>query len=338
MMTASLTSIETLPACDNASLQQIIAGATAPLVFKQQCKNWPLVQAGLNSATAAADYLRQFYQGEPVTACLLPAEQHGRIFYNDDCSGFNFQGGKIDFNQFIDRLLTQPEDDNSTLYMGSTEINRWFNGLAADNSISLSNVNPLTSVWIGNQSRIAAHFDFPHNLACNVVGTRTFTLFPPDQIGNLYPGPMEFAPGGQDISMVDFEQPDFQQFPLFSHALEAAQSVTLQPGDMLFIPSMWWHHVKAHTPFNVLISHWWRDTPAYLGRPNNALLLSILSLRSLPKAQRQAWKAIFEHYIFDHDDISQQHIPEQAQGMLSKPLSELQARQLRADLLNKLKR
>lgn len=337
-MTAALTPIKTLPACDTASLQQIIATATTPIVFKQQCLPWPLVQAGLRSTTAAADYLRQFYQGEPVNACLVPAQQQGRIFYNADCSGFNFQAGKIDFNQFLDRLLAHAADDTSTLYMGSTDIQRWFNGLANENSIALPDVTPLTSIWIGNQSRIAAHYDFPHNLACNVVGSRTFTLFPPEQIANLYPGPMEFAPGGQDISMVDFAQPDLQQFPRFSQALATAQSATLEPGDVLFIPAMWWHHVEAHTPFNVLISHWWRDTPAYLGRPNNALLMSILSLRSLPKAQRQAWKAIFEHYIFDHDDISQQHIPQQAQGMLSKPLTELQARQLRADLLNKLKR
>lgn len=337
-MTAALPPIKTLPACDSANLQQIIATATTPIVFTQQCLHWPLVQAGLSSATAAADYLRQFYQGEPVNACLVPAEHQGRVFYNEDCTGFNFQAGKIDFNQFLDRLLAQAADDASTLYMGSTEIQRWFSGLGEENSIELPGITPLTSLWIGNQSRIAAHYDFPHNLACNVVGSRTFTLFPPEQIANLYPGPMEFAPGGQDISMVDFEQPDLQQFPRFPQALAAAQTATLVPGDVLFIPSMWWHHVKALTPFNALLSHWWRDTPAYLGRPNNALLMSILSLRSLPKAQRQAWKAIFEHYIFDHDEVSQQHIPEAAQAMLTKPISELQARQLRADLLNKLKR
>ncbi|MEE2024843.1 cupin-like domain-containing protein [Alkalimonas mucilaginosa] len=337
-MTAALTPIKTLPACDSASLQQIIATATTPLVFQQQCLHWPLVQAGLDSAAAAADYLRQFYQGEPVNACLVPAGHQGRVFYNEDCTGFNFQAGKVDFNQFLDRLLAQAADDASTWYMGSTDIQRWFNGLAKENSIVLPGITPLTSLWIGNQSRIAAHYDFPHNLACNVVGSRTFTLFPPEQIANLYPGPMEFAPGGQDISMVDFEQPDLQQFPRFTQALAAAQTATLAPGDVLFIPSMWWHHVKALTPFNALLSHWWRDTPAYLGRPNNALLMSILSLRSLPKAQRQAWKAMFEHYIFDHDEVSQQHIPDAAQAMLAKPISELQARQLRADLLNKLKR
>jgi hypothetical protein len=261
------------------------------------------------------------------------------VFYNAEQNGFNYQGGKIDFNQLLDRLFAlNTQAEVPTYYMGSTEINHWFPGLAEHNSLHLDGVNPLTSVWLGNQSRIAAHYDFPLNLACNAVGHRTFTLFPPEQISNLYPGPMEFAPGGQDVSMVDFAAPDFERFPKFADALKHAQLAALEPGDVLFIPSMWWHHVQALDAFNVLISHWWRDTPAYLGRPNNALSMAVLSLRSLPKAQRQAWKAIFDHYIFEHDDVSQQHIQPEALKMLTKPLDELNARQIRADLLNKLKR
>jgi hypothetical protein len=75
-----------------------------------------------------------------------------------------------------------------------------------------------------------------------------------------------------------------------------------------------------------------------MGRPNNALKLAILSLRNLPLAQRKAWKAQFDYYIFDQDDDNLAHIPDAAQGMLSKPLDDISARKIRADLLNKLKR
>lgn len=331
--------VKALDAVSLHELQQLIAHSTEPLIFKGLCLHWPLVAAGLRSAEEAAQYLRQFYQGKPVTACYLEAEQQGRIFYNEQQNGFNYQAGKVDFNQLIDHLFSLNASENSpTYYMGSTEVTQWFPGLAEQNSLMLEGITPLTSLWLGNQSRIAAHYDFPHNLACNVVGHRRFTLFPPEQIANLYPGPMEFAPGGQDVSMVDFAAPDFERFPKFAEALPHAQLAELEPGDVLFIPSMWWHHVEAKDAFNVLISHWWRDTPAYLGRPNNALSMAVLSLRSLPKAQRQAWKAIFDHYIFEHDDVSQDHIQPEALKMLTKPLDELHARQIRADLLNKLKR
>lgn len=338
-ITTSLAQVKTLEGCDLADALSLVAAAHQPLVFKGLCKDWPLVKAGLISALAAADYIRQFYQGIPVSACYLDADQQGRVFYNAEQNGFNYQGGKIDFNQLLDRLFAlNTQAEVPTYYMGSTEINHWFPSLAEHNTLPLDGINPLTSVWLGNQSRIAAHYDFPQNLACNAVGHRTFTLFPPEQITNLYPGPMEFAPGGQDVSMVDFSAPDFERFPQFSEALKHAQVAQLEPGDVLFIPSMWWHHVQALDGFNVLISHWWRDTPAYLGRPNNALSMAVLSLRSLPKAQRQAWKAIFDYYVFEHDEVSQNHIQPEALKMLTKPLDELNARQIRADLLNKLKR
>jgi Cupin-like domain len=335
----SIAKVKTLQVPDLASVQALISQSAEPLVFKGLCLQWPLVQAGLQSAAAASDYMCQFYQGLPVTACYLEPEQQGRIFYNQQQNGSNYQGGKIEFRQFLHRLSgLEQQGARPTYYMGSTEIRQWFPGLAEHNSLALAGLDPLVSVWLGNQSRIAAHYDFPLNLACNAVGHRTFTLFPPEQISNLYPGPMEFAPGGQDVSMVDFAAPDFARFPKFAEALKHAQVAQLDPGDVLFIPSMWWHHVEALDDFNLLISHWWRDTPGYLGRPNNALSMAMLSLRSLPKAQRQAWKAIFDYYIFEHDEVSQQHIQPEALKMLTKPLDELHARQIRADLLNKLKR
>jgi hypothetical protein len=341
------SSVESIDASDAANLlpelEKLLENRTTPLILKGLCQAWPLVRAGLQSDAAAADYLLQYYQGEPVSVCHLAPEAMGRVFYNADFSGFNYQAGKMALPQLLQQLQrtsaqTAAGTPAATWYMGSTEVNRWFAGLAVDNSLVAQLPQSLTSVWLGNQARIAAHFDFPHNLACNVVGHRTFTLFPPEQIANLYPGPMEFAPGGQDISLVDFLAPDFEQFPRFAQAQQAALIAALQPGDVLFIPSMWWHHVQGHDALNVLISHWWRDSPAYLGRPTNALLHSMLSLRSLPKAQRQAWQALFNYYIFDHDEVAEPPLPDAAKGMLTKPLDELNARQLRADLQNKLKR
>ena len=335
----TLTAVDCVSDWTLAQVMTHIEQADKPIVFKGLCRHWPLVQAGLESAEKALDYLRQFYQGSAVTAYYLAPEEQGRVFYNQQLDGFNYQAGRLDFNQLLSRLQQENASENPAgIYMGSTDIHQCLPGLGEHNSLGLHPINPLTSIWLGNKTKVAAHFDFPLNLACNVVGKRTFTLFPPEQISNLYVGPMEFAPGGQDINMVDVEHPDFERFPKFQQALDASLTAELNPGDVLFIPSMWWHHVRGIDDINVLITHWWRDTPGYLGRPNNALQHSILSLRSLPKAQRQAWKAMFNHYIFDHDDVDDSYIPDNAKGMLTKPLDELNARKLRADLINKLKR
>ena len=169
--------------------------------------------------------------------------------------------------------------------------------------------DPLASIWIGNRTVIPAHYDLPDNLACVAAGRRRFTLFPPEQLRNLYVGPLDFTPAGQAVSLVDLHQPDLARYPRFAEALAQAQSAELEAGDALFIPSMWWHHVEGLTPFNILVNYWWRQSPGWMDTPFNTLLLALLTMRELPPAQRAAWQELFRHYVFDSDSSEAAHIP-----------------------------
>ena len=111
----------------------------------------------------------------------------------------------------------------------------------------------------------------------------------------------------------------------------------MEPGDALFLPSMWWHHVEGLDSFNVLINYWWRRSPAFMHSPADVLTHAILAIRDLPAAQREAWREIFRHYVFDADETTAAHIPEHCRGMLA-PLDNMVARRIRAELLNKLNR
>jgi ribosomal protein L16 Arg81 hydroxylase len=119
--------------------------------------------------------------------------------------------------------------------------------------------------------------------------------------------------------------------------LAHAQVSELVPGDAIFIPSMWWHHVAGLESLNILINHWWRISPDYLGVPQDALLHAILSIRDLPPEQREAWRGIFDHYVFHADEASVEHIPADRRGVLGE-LDETAARKLRAALRNNLNR
>ncbi|WP_111642174.1 cupin-like domain-containing protein [Marinimicrobium alkaliphilum] len=335
-MTAALREVEAL-ADVGAELRTCLRDAHQPLVFRGLVKHWPLVQAAEASAAQVDAYLRRFYRGEPVTVYQLPSEAEGRIFYNDRFDGFNFQTISARLEQLLDRLLHYQDDPQApTLYLGSTLIDRWLPGLRADNDIGVPAENPLASIWIGNRSRVAAHFDFPDNLALCCAGRRRFTLFPPEQVENLYVGPLDLTPSGQPVSLVDMRYPDYQRFPKFREAARAALTVELAPGDALFIPSLWWHQVESLDSYNILINYWWRSTPGYTGTPMNALEHALLSIRALPRAQRRAWRALFDHYVFGDEDPAE-HIPEEARGILGA-LDETTARRLRAGLLNKLNR
>lgn len=195
----------------------------------------------------------------------------------------------------------------------------------------------LESIWIGSPTRVAAHNDFPDNLACCAVGRRRFTLFPPDQFRNLYLGPLDNTPAGRAVSMVDFHDPDFTAHPRFADALEQAQMAELEPGDALFIPSMWWHHVEGLAAFNILVNYWWRETPRYLGQPQEALNHAILAVRDLPPDERAIWRDMFDHYVFDPGPEVTDHIPRGKRGILD-PLTAESASRIRAFLLRTLNR
>ena len=87
----------------------------------------------------------------------------------------------------------------------------------------------------------------------------------------------------------------------------------------------------------MLVNYWWCESPEWMGAPSVALNHAILALRDLPERQRAAWRGLFEHYVFGADSDRFAHIPEQLLGVLA-PLDETVARQLRADLLNRLNR
>ena len=324
--------------CDPGNIPDGVLGSEQPLLLRNLAAEWPLVDAAKQSADAADAYLREFYNGRPVTVSVGPPGIDGRIFYNGDLSDFNFVMRRARLDAFLDVLREHRDDDRPPVhYVGSTTVDYILPGIREHNDLSLGDVEPLVSIWLGNQTCIAAHFDVPDNVACVVAGRRRFTLFPPDQLENLYVGPLDYAPAGQSISMVDLRDPDFEKYPRFRTALQHAQVAEMQPGDALFIPSMWWHHVQGLESFNVLINYWWRSVPDWMGNPMDVLHHALLSIRDLPDVQRKIWQNIFAHYVFEPDEEIVAHIPEGARGVLA-PIDEPTARKLRGLLLKRLNR
>jgi hypothetical protein len=229
------------------------------------------------------------------------------------------------------------QDSQPTIYVASTTIDTWLPGFRAENDLALGVADPLASIWIGNRTRVPAHQDLPDNLACVVAGRRRFILFPPQQLSNLYIGPLDFNPGGQAVSLVDFDAPDFDRFPRFAEALKHAQVAELAPGDAIFIPSMWWHYIRALEGFNVLVNYWWRQAPAWMDSPMNTLMLALMTIRDLPSKEREIWEDVFRHYVFGASEATVEHIPERARRVLG-PFDDEKARALRARLLQRLNR
>ena len=337
-MTIQRIKIEELTGCDPKAIPESVFSSTTPVVLRGLVESWPMVKASKQSAQKALEYLLNFKTQEPITVFFGEPEIDGRVFYNQDFSGFNFETLRLPLQKIADELRKNLTNKQSPmLYVGSTMVDKWLPGFRAENDIEFQDNDPLVSLWMGNQSRIAAHYDFASNIACCVAGRRRFTLFPPEQIDNLYIGPIDFTPAGQPISLVDFKHPDFEKYPKFRQALDSALTIDLEPGDALLIPSMWWHHVESLGAFNALVNYWWRSSPNYLGTPLNVLQHALMGLRDLPTEQRAIWQNLFEHYIFNAKDENFEHIPESARGVLNK-MDEKTAADIRDLLISRLQR
>ena len=333
-----MSQIRTANLTSEKPLDESVLNSDKPLLLKGLIRTWPLVDSGAKSVSSACEYIKSFYGNRLVGAFRAEPEYEGRFFYNDDINGMNFTSEHRRLDDVLEDIeKCKGNSKPPSFYVGSTSVDTCLPGFREDNDLNFGGIRPLVSIWLGNQSRIAAHYDAPNNIACNAVGRRRFTLFPPDQIKNLYVGPIDFTPAGQSASMVDFLKPDFDKFPRFKEALKHAVTIELEPGDAIFIPSMWWHHVEGLEPFNVLVNYWWRTAPAYAGPGVSALHHAMLTLRDLPDPERQAWKALFDYYIFDNIENSTEHIPEHARGILSR-LDDTHARKLRSQLLASLNR
>lgn len=312
--------------------------AEEPILLRNLVAHWPVVKQAKQSTDAALQYLMQFYSGIDVVEVQGSAELKGRIAYNRDFTQLNCVSAKKSLPEvFKDIFFAAQQPEPPLYYMGTTPIHLLLPGFSEFNQLHLEKQRASALMWLGNRSCVPAHYDLPDNIACNLVGRRRFTLFPPDQLENLYVGPLDFTPAGQAISLVDVRAPDFEKFPKFRTAQRAALVAELAPGDALFLPSMWWHNVEGLDDLNILLNYWWRQSPAYMGSPADVLELALLALRDLPPAQKQAWKGLLDHYVFNNGGDTFAHIPEYARGSVGE-LNDTVARKIRAKILARFNR
>ncbi|MEO8061422.1 MAG: cupin-like domain-containing protein [Pseudomonadota bacterium] len=302
----------------NTFREQIVT-AGVPVVMKDLVADWPAVRAGRESPRALADLIRRFDRGRVAKVIEGPPSIRGRIFYREDLRGLNFIRTDGSISATVERLLAIAQNpDPPLIFLESMKSDDFLPQFAAAhrNPLLAEDIRP--RIWIGNDVKVQTHYDLLSNIACVVGGRRRFTLFPPDQLPNLYMGPIEFTPSGTPISLVPLNSPDLTRFPRFAEALRHAQEAELTPGDALYIPYGWWHQVESLTPFNVLANYWWNSATSY-GSPYGVLLHAALCLRDLPAEQRAVWRTMFEELVFKDPEQALAHLTPAQRGLLGPP-------------------
>ena len=129
-----------------------------------------------------------------------------------------------------------------------------------------------------------------HAFLMQVYGRKKFIIYPPSQEKFLYPSPEK-----ENLSLLNsLDNPDLEKFPLFAQAEPTV--FILEPGEMLFIPSHWWHTTKMLTPSisisaNVVNQSNWHELVSFVSMRRRNPLVSLASRVYLTGAgAKRSWR------------------------------------------------
>jgi hypothetical protein len=308
-----------------------------PAILRGFAADWPVVAAGRQSPPALCDYLLQFDVGAEVEAFIGPPAIAGRYGYADELDGFNFQKKRMALAQALAAAVASLNDpDAPSLYLGSLPLGAYLPGFSAANQPALLTQPNSARIWLGHASTIALHYDTLDNLACVVAGRRRFTLFPPETIGDLYVGPIDFTMAGQPTSLAASAPRGDPRYPRFDAIADQAIVADLEPGDALYLPKLWWHQIQATAPFNALVNYWWDALSSGPDAPYTTLLLAMIAIAERPEPERTAWRSFFDHYVFRSGGHPLAHLPPEKHGLLG-PLRPDNYGRIRAQIMKILR-
>lgn len=163
-----------------------------------------------------------------------------------------------------------------------------------------------STLWVGtNGANTPCHLDtYGYNLVLQVQGRKRWHLFPPSDTRCMYPTRIPYEESSV-FSLVNVTQPDLIRFPAFRRA--RSHVVTLEPGQVLFVPRHWWHYVESVDPVTVSINSWIEleeDDEARIGEALTRTLVSALkttpSQDNVPSADD--WLNPTEDGVTSYDD------------------------------------
>ncbi|KAH0552061.1 bifunctional peptidase and arginyl-hydroxylase JMJD5 [Cotesia glomerata] len=108
------------------------------------------------------------------------------------------------------------------------------------------------NAWFGPKGTVSPlHYDPRDNLLCQVFGHKQIILYHPEDSKYLYTYDTRLLSNTAQVNPLN---PDYNKFPEFKNA--KGFMCYLKPGQALYIPPKWWHHVVSLSP-SFSISFWW---------------------------------------------------------------------------------
>lgn len=240
---------------------------------KYQKKGIPVVIQGLlGKVDWNLDYLCQKLENAE-----FPVRYYGKERYKQDKREWNSIGSGVEsktlrFTEYAE-LLRNGEAKENDIYLArcaliNTPLDQSPIVIQAETHLGLKLPAIPISLWVGPGGHTSClHYDPMDGTLMQMHGSKRVILFPPSQLNNLYPfsvwNHLRYGLKHRAVySQVYPERPDFESFPNYKYALEHCYEVILEQGEVLFIPSGWWHEVTSLGNSMVCsVNRWWHVYP-----------------------------------------------------------------------------
>jgi len=200
-----------------------------------------LIQDGLRGCPALAkwnpDYLKSRCGNEMVEV------MDGRSADRDYEINSNEHKTRTRLHDFVERVKQAGQTNDFYMVANNRSLESPHMRSLLDEVHILENIlDPARSqsrmfLWFGPAGTVTPlHHDAMNIVLAQVYGRKNITLIPSFQTPWVYNHTGVY-------SAVDLERPDYAKFPLFRKATQL--KVLLEPGQILFIPVGWWHHVRS---------------------------------------------------------------------------------------------
>lgn len=207
------------------------------------------------------------------------SENHKFLYYDEKkmCNFMDFipksRRMEMKFSEFVDSMHKREEEGgDERVYLQQTLNDTVgkkivldflaFNWNWINEQQARRNWGPLTSnlLLVGMEGNVTpAHYDEQQNFFAQIKGHKRCILFSPDQFECLYPYPVHHPCDRQ--SQVDFDNPNYDKFPNFKNVV--GYEAVVGPGDVLYIPMYWWHHIESllNGGVTITVNFWYKGAP-----------------------------------------------------------------------------
>lgn len=205
--------------------------ANRPVIFTGLMEDWPAL------GRWNPQYFKTKY-GDILVEVMAGRSQDPRYEYNSQT-----HRREVRFADYIDMVTSAGESNDVYLVSNNAFFRRpETQPLLEDIRFFEEHLDPKKSaggvhLWFGPAGTVTPlHHDTMNIIMAQVYGRKRIILISPDQTHRLYNEVSVF-------SEVDCENPDYERHPDFREVKQL--QVVLEPGEALFLPVGWWHHVRA---------------------------------------------------------------------------------------------